>query len=250
MNIVKEFTDYRRVIVFLGLVAFFILSGPYGTFNLPFNIRASYWLSWLIVTLLPMMVVYNILSHHPRFASLNIWYKDLATLIFGMPIAAAAGIFMGHQFFPTFLISFENYLLEGQFQSPMLIGFVAILHLTQKPPAPANIDATAIDEFATIEPVFFKRIPQHLGKILISLSVSDHYLEIKTAKGSHLELLSLTKAIEELQDYAGFKIHRSHWVAKQAIAKKKWQGSRLFVILTDGTKLPVSRSYHKNLTAV
>lgn len=247
MSFVKEFTDYRRLIIFCGLMAFFIISGPYGTYNLPFNTRASYWISWVFVTLLPMILLFNILNHHPKLKNLNIWIKDLATLIFGIPIAAAAGTFIGHQFFPFFLVTFKNYLLEAQFQSPILIGFVVILHLTRKKPIekPAAISLNIANK--TQQAVFLSRLPSHLGKNLISISVSDHYLEIKTDRGMHLELLSLTKALEELIDYPGLQIHRSYWVAQTAIKKKLWQGSRLFVVLTDGRKLPVSRSYQKNL---
>lgn len=249
MNFIKEFTDYRRLIVFCGLMAFFIISGPYGTYNLPFNTRASYWISWVIVTLLPMILLFNILNHHPKFKNLNIWAKDLATLIFGIPIAAAAGTFIGHQFFPLFLVTFKNYLLEAQFQSPILIGFVAILHLTREKhiKKPTTINLNIANKTQTEQTVFLSRLPSHLGKNLVSISVSDHYLEIKTDKGVHLELLSLTKALEELIDYPGLQIHRSYWVAQTAIKKKLWQGSRLFIILTDGSQLPVSRSYHKNL---
>ena len=70
---------------------------------------------------------------------------------------------------------------------------------------------------------------------------------MQTTIGSHLVLLSLTQALTELEDYPGRRIHRSHWVADDAVQDQFWDGTRLFVRLTDGAVLPVSRSYRRNL---
>ena len=40
----------------------------------------------------------------------------------------------------------------------------------------------------------------------------------------------------------GLQIHRSHWVALEAVAGAHRQEGRLFLAMQDGTRLPVSRS--------
>ena len=92
-------------------------------------------------------------------------------------------------------------------------------------------------------PRFFKRLPVHLGHKLTHLSTRDHYVEAFTNRGSHLVLMRFSDALEEIAEMDGLQIHRSHWIAKNAVTGTARVDGRLFVELTGGTRLPVSRSY-------
>ena len=49
-------------------------------------------------------------------------------------------------------------------------------------------------------------------------------------------------AIRETDGVNGLQIHRSHWVALDAVAGTHRHNGRLFLAMQDGTRLPVSRS--------
>jgi hypothetical protein len=100
------------------------------------------------------------------------------------------------------------------------------------PPAP-TVDAPAILE----------RIPVHLRGPLVALSVADHYVEISTSKGKSLVLMRLGDAMREVGDTKGTQIHRSHWIAVDAVAGVSRAGGKVTVTLKDGRSLPVSRGY-------
>ena len=102
----------------------------------------------------------------------------------------------------------------------------------------------------TTDPIFLRRLPVDLGKNIISLEAQDHYVNVTTGKGSILVLIRLTDAIEELEGLEGLeglRIHRSHWVANTAITRTLRKNGKLLVELTNGTTLPVSRTYANDL---
>jgi DNA-binding LytR/AlgR family response regulator len=45
----------------------------------------------------------------------------------------------------------------------------------------------------------------------------------------------------------GHRVHRSHWVAEDAIRETLRRDGRVFLTMTDGAEIPVSRSYQKAL---
>lgn len=101
---------------------------------------------------------------------------------------------------------------------------------SQHSPAAVDVDTSPL----------LSRIPFELGDDVISLSANQHYLDVHTRKGTALVLYRLSDAVKELGD-RGVQIHRSYWVAYDAIRAIKRDGSALFVILDNGTTLPVSR---------
>ena len=94
---------------------------------------------------------------------------------------------------------------------------------------------------------FFVRLPIHLGQTLISLEAQDHYINVKTTKGSEMILMRLADAEKELENYPGLRVHRSWWVATDAIDKVERGNGKVELVMHNGDKLPVSRSYVKAL---
>ncbi len=74
-------------------------------------------------------------------------------------------------------------------------------------------DSVSVTESAATESPFLRRLPQYLGKRLISVSVNDHYVEAVTNRGKHLVLMRFGDALDELRDAGGMQVHRSHWIA-------------------------------------
>jgi len=92
-------------------------------------------------------------------------------------------------------------------------------------------------------PSILLRLPIEKRGLLISLSVSDHYVEVVTDKGAELVLMRLADAIKETEDSKGMQVHRSHWIAFDSVALAKRTGDRAILTMSDGRDIPVSRSY-------
>ena len=106
-----------------------------------------------------------------------------------------------------------------------------------------TIQNQAVDELINELPIA-KR-----GK-LICLQMDDHYLNVKTDKGEHLLLMRFKDALAKLEHYDGFQTHRSWWVAKDAVVDTKKDGRKLFLVLQNGTEVPVSQTFLANTKAV
>jgi hypothetical protein len=96
---------------------------------------------------------------------------------------------------------------------------------------------------AAPRPRILDRIPVGQRGRLSHMSMQDHYVDIRTDRGGSLVLMRLADAIAETDGVEGLQIHRSHWVAKNAVERVVRKNGRLFLKLRDGTLLPVSRSY-------
>jgi DNA-binding LytR/AlgR family response regulator len=95
---------------------------------------------------------------------------------------------------------------------------------------------------------FAERLPPRLrGAVIWAVEAEDHYLRLHTSKGQDLILMRLSDAIAELEGIEGAQVHRSWWVARNAIADIARTDGRATLTLQDGSQVPVSRTYAKLL---
>ena len=80
-----------------------------------------------------------------------------------------------------------------------------------------------------------------LGDAVLALQGEDHYVRVHTRVGSELLLMRLRDAIADLEGLAGEQVHRSWWVAREAVGAVSVNGRRLSITLTNGLEVPVSR---------
>jgi hypothetical protein len=92
------------------------------------------------------------------------------------------------------------------------------------------------------------RMPEGLDGIVLCLEMEDHYVRVHTNQGSGLVLQRLSDAVRELADHDGQQVHRSWWVARAAVSGHERNGGRCILLLSNGLKVPVSRSYLAALT--
>ena len=78
---------------------------------------------------------------------------------------------------------------------------------------------------------------------VIRLSSRDHYVEVVTDKSSETLLMRFSDALDELEGIDGLRVHRSHWVALDAVDGLTREAGRLFLLMRDGSRVPVSRGY-------
>jgi hypothetical protein len=92
--------------------------------------------------------------------------------------------------------------------------------------------------------------PKLRGADLYAVEAEDHYLRLHTSLGQDLILMRLGDAIAELEGLEGAQTHRSWWVAKDAVTKIERFDGRATLTLKDGSEVPVSRGFARELRAV
>ncbi|CAN5590407.1 LytTR family DNA-binding domain-containing protein [soil metagenome] len=91
---------------------------------------------------------------------------------------------------------------------------------------------------------FLERLPLKLrGAEVWAVEAEDHYLRLHTSKGQDLILMRLADAVAELEGIEGAQVHRSWWVARDAVADARRGDGRATLKLKDGSEVPVSRTY-------
>ena len=126
----------------------------------------------------------------------------------------------------------------------LLVAFISFPFFLFARGARAPMPSAATDATTTPGPSsFLRRIPERLGTNLLYLATEDHYVRAVTDRGSHLILYRLSDAVAELGPAAGLQVHRSYWVANGAVASVVRDGHRLTIVLNNGERIPVSRTY-------
>ena len=92
-------------------------------------------------------------------------------------------------------------------------------------------------------PPILQRVPLPQRGKLLALTVEDHYVDIVTDRGKTLVLMRLADAIRETAGVDGLQIHRSHWVARDAVVRSHRADGKLGLELRNALKLPVSRGF-------
>lgn len=88
------------------------------------------------------------------------------------------------------------------------------------------------------------RLPEVLGKDIVCLEAQQHYLKVYTRVGSELIHYRLSDAVEELKVIGGgMRVHRSYWVNDSALTRVERRKGQLWLHLTNGLRIPVSRTY-------
>lgn len=91
-------------------------------------------------------------------------------------------------------------------------------------------------------PAFLARIKPELGSTVLALAAEQHYLRVYTTLGSDLILYRFADAVREMGG-RGVQVHRSYWVAKDAGASTEIDATKVQIVLKNGIKVPVSRTY-------
>lgn len=89
---------------------------------------------------------------------------------------------------------------------------------------------------------FFRRLAQRPDGDVVYLKTRGHYLDIYTTTGSCSALMRFADAIDDL-DAIGLRVHRGYWVAHSHVTGLARHGQRRYLQLTDGSEIPISRTY-------
>jgi len=238
-----------ELLVMAGIGLVLGLLGPFGTYPMPLALRLAYWLGFILIG-------YAIFRPITRAAG---WLHEMSKIPFPLAISIAV---LTASLPLAFLIGFA---VNGmQVGGPMLtsgfatlymqcagIGIVIFLLMRMifpgeraEPTVEASQDHSPQTPDAAVQKSrLHDRLSPGFPDHIHALSVEDHYVRVHAADCSEMLLMRLRDAIAETQPLEGMQVHRSWWIARDAITKSKRDGRNLKIILANGLEAPVSRAY-------
>lgn len=225
--------DARNWVVLALLSLVVGLIGPFGTFELPLPARIAYWTVIVLATATLGTLVASVFERliGPRLP--RVMSAILAGAIAGLPVALFVVLLnvavFGLWFQPVDALSLAIYCM-------LISAAVTVLGAVFERPAASRPDAA-------LTPALLERLTLPQRGRLLHLAVADHYVEVTTDKGRALLLIRLSDAIRETAPVAGLQVHRSHWVALDAVRKASRLAGKPVLELENGAIVPISRTY-------
>lgn len=223
--------------VFLGVV------GAFGTFQAaPLVNRVAAWvlMVWIGTLVFPALATATIILG--RRLRTPLWIAlPLAIAIGGVPMTLGAELVTGWLIHPHGpWRGLQTYVQVIVVALPVVGAYVALrrrqpLGAAAPEPVPAP---TAPSKPA---PALLARLPARLGRDLLCLEMEDHYVRVHTALGSELLLMRMRDAIALLDGLEGLQVHRSWWVAADAVEGQRTVDRRTVLKLRGGLEAPVAR---------
>ena len=237
----------------IGVALLFAILSPVGTDRLSAPGRLVYWLAMLLGGSAIGVTIARHLYRRPRIARHPLLGSLATGLLLTPPISILAAL-ANRLAFGYPLDSAAHWL--GNL--PAVFGLscgLALVNLWAVTGARARAEAAAppepsapADRGGAGEAVFRARLPDGFRTAdLWALEAEDHYLRVHMSSGSTLILMRLSDAMAALARIDGAQTHRSWWVARSAASRIETGGGRAALILPDGTKAPVSRSFFREL---
>lgn len=213
--------------------------GPFGSYQLPLLSRLLY---WVILIGVGHFIYFQV----DKLCQLNTPNKKLNSLLDILVPSFVGAIFLSffveyvsHYFINLELAFPKNFLFF--FPKVFILGL--ILNVLGNMIDQVKDNSVMTEDTARKHNHFLDRIPDELGSDLICFSMQDHYLKVHTEKGSHMMLLRMNDALLELKDYKGLQVHRSWWVAIDAVKDVKKQTRKATLIMKKNIEVPVSQKY-------
>lgn len=216
---------------------FLTFAGAFGTAEVPFTLRLGYWMSMMFAGYLWGALVVRFMFRRGGRGFESLWLKALlSALVMSVPMTVAV-------WYATELLFHINHswlqdgvgMFMSVFAVSLVITTINMLLETRR---------QALTHVGPTPPKFLERLPIKLrGAEVWAVEAEDHYLRLHTSKGQDLILLRLADAVAELQGIEGAQVHRSWWVARDAITDARRGDGRAMLTLKDGAEVPVSRTY-------
>lgn len=229
----ETFGSSLLLLVWLCITGVVSYSGPFGTYMaLDLPARVAYWGIVVAVSIFVGCSVRLVVEHF--FPSFHRITQTLAHALIMMIVLA-----------PVLFYGSRAFMDEYRDQIPSLkalaltVFFVALAINTIRN---LWISSQAVPEQVDEARLLARIEPELRGRIL-RLCAGDHYVEVYTERGSTKLRMRFSDALSELNGTPGMRVHRSHWVARDAIAGHMIEKGRMFLQLEDGALVPVSRNY-------
>nr|WP_319384071.1 LytTR family DNA-binding domain-containing protein [uncultured Roseibium sp.] len=151
-------------------------------------------------------------------------------------------------------LSDNHFVLCALLSIPLFFGLERVKAETAAPqaalfsgdPEPAGHSQAAE---AVLESGYQRHLDPPLAMPVLRAEAQEHYVRLTTATETRMVLYRFNDIVAELPDEVGMQVHRSHWVAFEAMTRLVKDDGRLWLELTDGERLPVSRKYAEEVRA-
>lgn len=230
----------KRAVIVLGIGVLLGFAGPFGSYPpLSAPVRYAFWIAMVIASYAAALAAEKLVPETaiPR-PDLRLAAVALASAL-PLTFVAAWAIPLvrpGHLYQP--------------WQLPALYAAVAVVQLAitflllREASAPPQSPRTpARDPSASFSRALLSRLPTRLGEEIVALQAEDHYLRVHTTVGSDLVLMRLSDAVAAIEPDLGLQVHRSWWVAHDAICEVTRSEQRTHLRLRNGLSVPVGRTY-------
>lgn len=233
----------------------FGLMGPYNSFTANPATRLFYWviLFWAGTLILwPSTVLAA--SAGARRGFPPIFAAAVAILVSSIPLAAfaAAGCYVFWPIHASGIRPLEWYvqtLVVALPATAIVLWLETGRHFRW---APAGMAARMTAGAETETPSGFAGGPalaDHLIDAALCLQMEDHHVRVHTVGRSYLHLAPLKQVAEQLGPSRGLQVHRSWWVARNAVREWREEGRSIVLILSSGQRVPVARNRVAQLRA-
>ncbi len=193
-----------------------------------------------------MVVVASRLSLLRLFPNLRyIWISMLSALALVVIITPFS------RFFLTWITGLPQYYFSELWQVALLIFLLALCIDLIRSLVVQSLREESTGDIAEQAPLprLQARLPDELCGDILHISAAGHLVEVRTSAGKASIRMRLSDAISEMDSVVGFSTHRSHWVAHEAVTGHEVDGDRPVLVLLDGTRVPVSRTYSAGIEA-
>lgn len=227
----------RRTLIMAACVgAFLSFVGAFGSERVPFLPRTLFMVAVGLAGAGLGMITFRLVGLIPLarrgVATRTLLSGTLMTPLMGLLVWGAVWTVSGDR---AMLRELPQFMVITWVMCLVMSGLA--IFLSHRRPAPAVA--------ASSGPVkFLERLPLKLrGAEVWAVEAQDHYLRLHTSRGQDLILMRLADAVAELEGIEGAQVHRSWWVARDAVANARRGDGRATLTLKDGSEVPVSRTY-------
>ena len=219
------------------------LIGPFATYLSPLPFRLVYWtvLLWVGMSFYGLAIRAALWAAGRGRVPAALWLAAFSLVASG-PMSALSSVVATH-FWPYLkAMSVLGWYGQSVALSLPLVMTWGVLSRRMAPFARRPTEPAGAEPPGTL--------PERLTRGLICLQMEDHYVRVHTRSGSELVLLSMREAMAQLGARHGERVHRSWWVARDAVTEVVADGRNLRLRLVGGLEAPVSRSQVGRLRAL
>ena len=239
-----ERTWLRVYTITIAMAFFLSLTGAMGSYDTPILARIGYWLTVMLAGTITVQLIRLLTC---RFRTLEPLTEAIVQFALAVPAVSLTVWLVGSLYFSRT----PNPAALRFLISPVIVitfAMSALQYALERTPRQSHAHPT----LRPAEPAlaFRERLPFKYQKAdIYALSAEDHYLRVHTSAGQTLVLMRLYDAIRELDGIEGSQVHRSWWVARDAVRDVTRGDGRLTLAIKGDVEAPVSRSYAKVLKA-
>lgn len=251
----KVLADLWVILVIGGFLGFL---APFGMDTLAIERRVFFW----VLACLTGYLIYKPCIHFAQTKLENRIPKYSHRVVIGTILASIPATFAllatNQLFFDEQILTWNKFV--KMFPKVLLIGAavsaISILKSLAEERKDAfersNQDNQILQAKLKSDPFEYinNQLPMAKRGELLSIETADHYLNVTTDKGSHLVLMRFKDALKHLEHAPGLQVHRSWWVAIDAIENVQKDNRKVSLRLKNQITVPVSKTYLAALKAL